>query len=73
MNEVMAFAARWIQLKSLILSEVRKRKPNTTYMWTLKNGTNEPIHKTETDAKRTALPLSTVGGEGMRLMGSLGR
>ena len=28
-NEVMPFAATWIQLEILILSEVRKRKTNT--------------------------------------------
>ena len=28
MNEIMAFAAIWMQLETLILSEVRKRKTN---------------------------------------------
>ena len=29
-NEIMPFAATWIQLEMIIVSEVRKRKTNTT-------------------------------------------
>ena len=36
-NEIMPFAATWMQLEIIILSEVRKRKTNITYMWNLKN------------------------------------
>ena len=35
-NKIMAFAATWMQLEILILSEVRERNTNTidiTYMW----------------------------------------
>ena len=36
-----------MQLESLTLSEVRKRKKY--YMWNLKFGPNEPIYRTEID------------------------
>ena len=41
----MPFAATWMQLEMIILSEVRKRKIpyNITYMWNLKCDTNLPI------------------------------
>ena len=37
-NEIMPFAAAWIELEIIILSEVRKRKTpcDITYMWNLK-------------------------------------
>ena len=52
----MPFAATWMELDTLILSEVSQKKKdkylNTTYMWNLKYGTNEPIHKTKTDIEK---------------------
>ena len=30
-NDIMPFAATWMELETFILSEVRKRKSNTTY------------------------------------------
>ena len=51
-DEIMSFAAKWIQLEILMLSEVRKTiLYSTIYMWNLKHGTNEPIYKTETDSQ----------------------
>ena len=55
-NEIMPFVAACIHLEILILNEiVRKRQRqipyDTTYMWNLKYGTNEPIYKTETDSQ----------------------
>ena len=43
----MPFTATWIQLESLILSEVKSERErqipyDITYMWSLKCGTNEP-------------------------------
>ena len=39
-NEIMLFAATWIELEIPILSEIRKSEkdkcPDTTYMWNLK-------------------------------------
>ena len=48
----MSFAATWLQLEILTLSEVRKRRQilyDIAYMWNLKYGTNEPIYKREMD------------------------
>ena len=42
-NEVLPFAARWMDLESIVLSEkVRQRKAlcDFTYMWILKKSTN---------------------------------
>ena len=56
-NEIMPFAAIWMDLEIIILSEVksdreRKIPYDITYMWNLKkNDTNELIYKTETDSQ----------------------
>ena len=43
-NEIMPFAATWMQRETvLILSEV-------AYMWNLKYDTNEPIYEIETES-----------------------
>ena len=52
----MLFAATWIQLEIIILSEVsqkEKGKYHITYMWNLKrNDTNELTYKAETHRHR---------------------
>ena len=53
-KELMPFAATWMDLEIIILSEVSQRKTivyDITYMWNLKNSTNELIYKTETDSQ----------------------
>ena len=55
-NEVMPFAATWMQLEIIILSEVKSERErqipyDITYMWNLKYDTNEPIYETETDSQ----------------------
>ena len=49
----MPFAAAWMQLKIIILSEVSQKEEDKHHMISLyvelKYGTNEPIYKTETD------------------------
>ena len=47
----MPFAATWLELKTLILSEVSQKEKDKyiSYMWNLKYGTDDPIYKTETD------------------------
>ena len=49
----MPFAAKWMDLEMIILSEVRERQISydITFMWNLKNYTNELIYKTETDSQ----------------------
>ena len=52
-NEIMPFAATWMDLKIIILSEVGQRQISydIAYMWNLKYDTNELIYKTETDSQ----------------------
>ena len=47
-NEIMPFAATWIDLKIIILSEIsqkEKDKYHITYMWNLKYSTNQHIYE----------------------------
>ena len=51
-NKIMPFAATWVDLEIVILSEVNQAEKDKyhdiTYMWNLKkNSTNELIYKTE--------------------------
>ena len=68
-NKIMPFAATWMELETLILSEVRKRKTilyDITYIWSLIYGTNEPFHRKENRTQRTDLWLPRgKGGSGM--------
>ena len=52
-NEVMPYAATWMDLQMFILIEVRQRQISydITYMWNLKYDTNELIYETETDSQ----------------------
>jgi len=54
-NGRMPFAATWMDLESLILSEVSQKEKDKchmiSHMWNLKYGINEPIYKTETDSQ----------------------
>ena len=53
-NEIMPFAATWMELEIIILSEVRQRKTNIWYhlhVESKKNDTNGFIYKTETDSQ----------------------
>ena len=53
-NEIMPFAATWMDLEIIILSEVSQTEKDKyhdiTYMWNLKYDTNELIYKTEIDS-----------------------
>ena len=42
----------WMDLEIIILSELRERQVpyDITYMWNLKNDTNELIYRTESDS-----------------------
>ena len=48
-NEVIPFAATCLDLDMIILRE-REILYDITYLWNLKNSTNEHIYKTETDS-----------------------
>ena len=51
-NEIMPIAATRTDLEIIILSEVSQRQTYyITYMWSLKNDTNELIYKTETGSQ----------------------
>ena len=50
----MSFAATWMKLETLILSEVSQKEKgkyhmlyDITYVWNLIYGTNEPFHRKE--------------------------
>ena len=50
-NKIMLFAATWMELETLILSEVsqkEKEKYHITYIWNLIHSTNKPFHRKET-------------------------
>ena len=52
-NEIMPFAATWMDLEIITLSEVRKRQISydIIYMQSLRKNTNEQISKTERDTQ----------------------
>ena len=64
----MPFAATWMDLEIIILSEVNHRKRQIsygiTYIWNLKNDTNELIYKTEIDSQTQKINLSLPKGKG---------
>jgi len=61
-NEIMPFAATWMDLEMIILSEVRQRQIpyDISYMWTLKYNTNEFSYKIVTDIENK---LTVTRGE----------
>ena len=76
----MPFAATWMELEVLIPSEVRSEKErqtpyDITYMQTLKQGTNEPNHETETNSQTQRTDLWMPRGEGAEVgqTGNLGQ
>ena len=77
-NEIMPFAATWMQLEIIILSEVSQKEKrqilyDITSMWNLKYDTNEPICETETESGTESRQV-VAKGEGARegWIGSLG-
>ena len=71
----MPFAATWMYLEIIILSEVNTEKQiscDITYMWNLKYDTNELIYKTETDSQTQKTNLQLPKGKGRERRGTLG-
>ena len=54
-KKIMPFAATWMDLEVVILSEVGQRKTNimatSLYMWNQKNGASELIYITEIESQ----------------------
>ena len=54
-NEILSFAATWMDREMIVLSEVSQTEKDIsydiTYRWTLKIGTNELICKRESDSQ----------------------
>ena len=50
-NKIMPFAATWMELETLILSEISQKEKDKYHMishiWNLIHGTNEPFHRKE--------------------------
>ena len=53
-NEIMSFSTMWTDLEIILLSKSDRERQisyNITYMWNIKNYTNELIYKTEVDSQ----------------------
>ena len=52
-DEIMPFAATYMDLENVVLREFRQRQISydLTYKWNLKKGTNELIYKTDIDSQ----------------------
>ena len=65
----MSFAAKWIQLEIIILSEISQKEKDKYHMislnmWNLNYDTNEHIYKTETDSDVEYRIVVAKGEEG---------
>ena len=70
-NEIIPFAAAWMQLEIIILNEVnsegeRPKPYDITYVWNLKYDTNESIYETETESQtqNRLVVAKRIGGGG---------
>ena len=59
----MLSASTCMDLEIIILSEVRERQNDITYLWNQKKDTNELLCRTETDSQTLKTNLWQVGGE----------
>ena len=50
-NEILPFAAMWMDLENIMLSDIRQRKTNITYKCNLKSNRSECVCKTGTDSQ----------------------
>ena len=67
-NEIMPFAATWMQLEIIILSEVSQKDVpyDITYTWNLKYDTDELIYGTKQTHRHKEQTCGCQGGEGWR-------
>ena len=66
-NEIMPFAATWMDLEIIILSNSDRERQipyDITYTWNLQYDTNELIYKTETDSQTERMVAKGEGGRG---------
>ena len=54
-NEIRYFAATWVDLEIITVSERKDKHHMITYMRNLKNNTNELIYKTKADTQKAKL------------------
>ena len=75
-SEIMPFGATWMQLEILILSEVSQKEKakyhDSTYIWNLIYGTNEPFHRKENHGLREQTCDCQGRGGRNRWTGNLG-
>ena len=66
----MPFAATWMDLEIIILSEVSQKEKeipyDITYMWNLKYDTNQYIYETKIDSQSQRTDLWLTRGRGSR-------
>ena len=66
MNNIMPFAATWMELETLILSKVKSGRQilyDITYIWNLIYGTNKPFHRKEIHRLGEQTVAAQVEGE----------
>ena len=74
-NKIMPFAATWMELESLILSEASPKEKDKYYMishiWSLIFGANEPFHRKENHGhgEQTCGCQGGRGGSGLGIWG----
>ena len=72
-NKIMPFAATWMELETLILSEVSQKEKDKyhiiSHIWNLIYGTNEPIYRKETNSWTWRMDLWLPRGEGRECKG----
>ena len=75
-NKIMSFAATWMELETLILSEVSQKEKDKyhriSHIWNLIYSTNEPFHRKETHGLREQTYGCQGGWEGAGWTGNLG-
>ena len=73
-NKIMPFAATWMQVETLILSEVSQKERQIpyviTYIWNLIYGTNKAFYRKKNHG--LGVRLVVTKGEGVGWLGSLG-